>query len=319
MEAHPWSGDGVEFPSDLRKWSQEQSDLFEDIMLAAVTRVTKLPPSPFAKNIKETGDANIRRLFNTPSIPAPDGFPVLYCWLPGDDVRRRPPGRVLAGHGCRLVVDYRPSDMALLPERYFDAFDYASTDIRIKADQGTHTVEETSIPVEVRLKHLNEIYVMDMGARDDARRAVNESIQAAGRKQSTQEEFCAIQTAAAKTMVPVTEYEGGFRRPVYCIGRQLMEDEARIMAGRVKVAYDGKNVSVSMTDKFTGLHVPIVSNDNAGVGMMHHLIRVGRAVAVHVGHGMEIEPALLAAIEVKEETNRRRYEAERSAAPAPRP
>ncbi|MCZ7861458.1 hypothetical protein O9X98_08610 [Agrobacterium salinitolerans] len=315
--------DGVEFPSDLRKWSQEQSDLFEDIMLTAVTRITRLPPSPFARNIKEAGDANIRRLFNTPSIPAPEDFPVLYSWLPGwlpgDEVRRRPQGRVLAGYGCRLVVDYMPSDMALLPERYFDAFDYASTDIRIKADQGTHTVDEKAIPVEVRLKYLNEIYVMDMAARDDARHMVNESIRRDGRKQSSHEEFCAIQTAAAKTMVPVTEYKGGYRRAVYCIGRQIMDDEARIMTGRVKVAYDGKTVSVSMTDNVTGLHVPIVSDDNAGVGTMHHLIGVGRAVAVRVGHGIEVEPALLAAIEAKEETNRRRYEAQRVAGPAPRP
>ncbi|MCV9963930.1 hypothetical protein OIU34_18800 [Pararhizobium sp. BT-229] len=306
---------GFEYPSDLRKWSQAEADLFEDIMLAAATRVAKFPPSPFAKNIKGTGDGNIRRLFSTPSIPAPSDFPVLYCWLPSDVVRRRPEGRVLAGHGCRLVVDTMPSDMALLPERYFDAFDYGSTDIRIKADQGTHTVEETSIPVEVRLKHLNEIYVMDMGARDDARHT--ESILKAGRKQASQEEFCAIQTAAAKTMVPVTEYDGSFRRPVYCIGRHLMDDEARIMAGRVKVAYDGKVVSVSLTDKMTGLHVPLVSNDNAGVGMMHHLIQVGRSVAVHVGHGMEIEPSLLEAIEMREETNRRRFEAQTVASPRP--
>jgi hypothetical protein len=317
--ASDFSFDGSEFPSDLKKWNQKQSDLYEDIMLAAVTRVAKLPPSPFAKNIKETGDGNIRRLFNTPSIPAPFDFPSLYCWLPADAVRRRPNGRVLAGHGCRLVVDSMPSDMPLLPERHFDAFDYASTDIRIKADQGTHTVNETAIPVEVRLKHLNEIYVMDIGARDEARYAVNEGIRKEGRKQSSHEEFCAVQTAAAKTMVPVTEYDGSFRRPVYCIGRQLMDDEARIMAGRVRIGYDGKTVTVSMTDKPTGLHVPIVSNDNAGVGMMHHLISVGRSVAVHVGHGLEIEPSLIAAIEVREETNRRRYREQTAVAPSPRP
>lgn len=315
--ASKFSYGGFEYPSDLSKWSRAEADMFEDIMLAAATKIAKLPPSPFAKNIKETGDGNIRRLFNTPSVPAPKDFPTLYCWMPSDVVRRRPEGRVLAGHGCRLVVDTMPSDMAMLPERYFDAFDYASTDIRIKADQGTQTVEETSVPVEVRLKHLNEIYVMDMGARDDARQAVTESIRKDGRKQPSQEEFCAIQTAAAKTMVPVTKYDGSFRRPVYCIGRQLMADEARIMSGRVKVAYDGKVVSVSLTDKQTGLHVPLVSNDNAGVGMMHHLIRVGRSVAVHIGHGMEIEPSLLEAIEKREETNRRRFEAQTDASPRP--
>ncbi|MNL52576.1 hypothetical protein D3C87_1757660 [compost metagenome] len=60
-----------------------------------------------------------------------------------------------------------------------------------------------------------------------------------------------------------------------------------------------------------------MSNDNAGVGMMHHLIRVGRSVAVHVGHGMEIEPSLLEAIENREEANRRRFEAQTVASPGP--
>jgi hypothetical protein len=310
---------GIEFPSDLRKWSRNQADLFEDIMLAAATQASKLPTSPLSKNIKETGDANIRRLFHTPSIPAPSDFPVLYCWMPSDVVRRRPTGRVLAGHGYRLVVDTMPSDRALLPERYFDAFDYASTDVNVKADQGTHTVNETSIPVEVRLKHLNEIYVMDMAARDDVREAISENIRRDGRRQANHEEFCAIQTAAAKTMIPVTEYDGSFRRPVYCIGRHLMEDEARIMAGRVKVDYADKTVSVSLTDRLTGLHVPISVIENAGVSTMQELIRVGRSIAVHVGHGMQVTPSLLEAIEVRNEANRRRWETPIAATAAPRP
>jgi hypothetical protein len=305
------------FPSDVRKWSHDQIDLFEDAMLAVSAKLLKIPPSPWSGNIREGGDANIRRFFSTRSIPVKDGFPVLYCWLPADEMRRRRPGAVVTGHGGRLVTDSIQEDYELLPERNFDAFDFASTDIGTKADQGTWTVNEKSLPVEVRLKHLNEIYVMDMAARDEARHAVTASILADGRKQASREEQSAIQTAAAKTMIPVTEYRGGFRKPVYCIGRHLMDDEARIMSGKVAVDYDGTVVSVTLADKKTGVIVPLFSNDNAGVGMLNHAVDVGRSIAANIKHGFEVKESVHEAIRDREETNRRRWEARQKRGPAP--
>jgi hypothetical protein len=305
------------FPSELRKWSPEQVDLFEDTMLAVSAKLLKLPPSPWAGNIRQGGDANIRRFFNTRSIPASNDFPVLYCWIPADEMRRRRPGAVVTGHGGRLVSDSTQEDYELLPERNFDAFDFASTDIGTKADQGTWTVNEKSLPVEVRLKHLNEIYVMDMAARDDARYAVTDAIQAEGRKQASREEQSAIQTAAAKTMIPVTEYGGDFRKPVYCIGRHLLEDEARIMSGRVTVDYDGTVVSVTLADKKTGVIVPLFSNDNAGIGMLNNAVDVGRSIAANIKHGFEVTEAVHEAIQNRAETNRRRWETRQKQGPAP--
>ncbi|MBY3433020.1 hypothetical protein HFN89_02350 [Rhizobium laguerreae] len=307
----------AKFPEDSRKWTQDQMDLFEDVMLSVSAKLAKLPASPFARNIKGTGDANIRRLFNTPAIPATARFPVLYCWLPTDEIRNRPPGSVLTGHGGRLVSESTPEDYALLPERNFDTFDFASTDIAVKADQGTWTVRETSLPVEVRLKHLNEIYVMDMAVRDDARYAVTAAIRRDRRKEASREERSAIQTAAAKTMVPVARYAGGFRKPVYCIGRHLLEDEARIMSGRVTVDYDGTVVSVTLVDKKTGVLVPLFSNGNAGVGMLKHAIDVGNQIAATIKHGFEVTQSVRDAIWKRDETNRRRWEAEQKAGPAP--
>jgi hypothetical protein len=296
------------FPSEMSKWSPDQIDLFEDAMLSVSAKLSKLPPSPFARNIKETGDANIRRFFSTRSIPVAPGFPVLYTWLPSDEKKSLPYGTIVAGHGGRLVNDSTPEDRALLPPRNFDTFDFASTDINVKADQGIWTVNEKALPVEVRLKHFNEIYVMDMASRDDARRAVTEAIVAEGRKQASREEQSRIDTAAAKTMIPVTEYRGGFRRPVYCIGRHLRDDEARIMSGKVTVDYDGTVVSVTMLDNITGGVVPIFSNGNAGVGMLNHAVEIGRSIAANIMCGFEVREPVLEAIRNREETNRRRWE-----------
>ncbi|MCS4090016.1 hypothetical protein [Rhizobium sp. BK176] len=308
---------GDQFPSDLREWSPDQVDLFEDAMLSVSAKLLKLPPSPWARNIKETGDANIRRFFSTRSIPAAQGFPVLYCWLPSDEKKSLPQGTVVAGHGGRLVNDSTKEDRALLPPRNFDCFDFASTDVNVKADQGTWSVNEKALPVEVRLKHLNEIYVMDMAPMDDARRAVTAAIVADGRKQSSREEQSKIATAAAKTMVPVTEYRGDFRRPVYCIGRHLLDDEARIMSGKVTVDYDGSVVSVTMLDNITGVVVPIFSNGNAGVGMLNHAVEIGRSIAANISCGFQVKESVVEAIRNREETNRRRWEAQQQQGPAP--
>jgi hypothetical protein len=308
---------GDAFPGDSLKWTTDQIDLFEDVMLSLAVRLAKLPHSPWARNIRESGDANIRRFFSSRSIPVNADFPVLYCWLPPDEIRNRPPGSVVTGHGGRLVFESTPEDHALLPERNFDTFDFASTDIGVKADQGYHTVRETSLPVEVVLRHLNEIYVMDMAARDDAYREVDEIIQRDGRKDWSREERSKIMTAAATTMVPATQYAGGFRRPVYCIGRHLMADEARIMAGLVRVDYDGAAVSVTLVDKKTGMLVPLFSQDNVGVWTMYHAIDVGRHIAANIKHGFEISQSLAESIEAHEESMRRRRETEQKPRPTP--
>lgn len=210
-----------------------------------------------------------------------------------------------------LCTDTRPSDIPLLPSRYYDAFDYASTDIRIKADQGMYTVRDKSVPVEVRLKDLNEIYIMDMGPKDEARERVDRAVRESGRRQGSHDEFCEVQTAAAKTLIPVTEYRGGFKRPVYVIGRHILADEARFMKGPIRVAYDGDALAITMKDGVSGLVATFNSrHERPGLGLIYDTIRDAESIAYHVDRGLEID------IEVTEEMERRE-EARKAKAPTP--
>nr|WP_250808146.1 hypothetical protein [Neorhizobium tomejilense] len=287
------------FPDEIRKWTAAQVDLFEDIVMSSISTAAAAAPSPGAGHITREGDANIRRLFHRDPVPTPPDFPVLYCWVPTDQLHRRPEGVILTSTGLILVSDCGPDDIPLLPERRYDSFDYASPDIRVKADQGTFWISEKSVPVEVKLRDLNEIYVMDMAAQDDARARVHAAIVASGRRESSREEIYEVQTAAAKTMVPASEYTGGFRRPVYAIGRHLLYDEARFMKGQVKVVYDQGVLATTMVDDRSGGKVVFQSCDSPGPGRFHDMIRDAEAVSYHIGCELEVEDSVLEEMEMR--------------------
>lgn len=277
---------------ESRNWSDELRDQFEDIVMTCMSMTSGMAVSPGAFDIDENGDANIRSAFSVDPVPAPSDFPVLYSWVPMDELRRRPEGVILSATGCGLCSDTRPSDIPLLPKRYYDAFDYASDDIAVKADQGMHTVKDASIPVEVRLKNLNEIYVMDMGAKDDARARVEAAIRADGRKQGSRDEFCEVQTAAPKTMVPASEYRGGFRKPVYVIGRHIMSDEARFLQGDVRMAYENERFVVDMVDEISGQRACFISNQYAGPATINDMKRTADWISRCVQRDFVVEPSV---------------------------
>ena len=297
------------FPQDTRKWTDDQADIFEDVVMSAISAASCAPPSPAASDVTSEGDGSIRRLFQCVPIPAPRDFPVLYCWVPTDQLDRRPEDVILTATGLILVSDYGPDDIPLLPERRYDSFDYASTDISVKADQGMFTVPDMAVPVEIKLKDLNEIYVMDMAARDDVRARVDAAIQASGRRESSREEFCEIQTADAKTMIPVTEYRGDFRRPVYVIGRHLLADEARFMKGQVRVVFEDGVLAITMEDRQSGGVVVFQSCDNAGIGRFHHMVRDADAISHYIGCELDID----AAVHEEMVLRKARYDARRAA------
>lgn len=294
-----FSFDGVDFAALPEKWSASERDLFEDVVLSVATLASKSEPSPVAFDIDIEGDANIRAAFAVTPIPAPSDFPTLYCWVPIDELRNRPDGVVLTSTGWGLCSDTRPSDIPNLPKRYFHAFDYASEDIRVKADQGFQSVREESVPVEVKLRHLNEIYVMDMAARDRARHRVDMAISMEGRRQSNRDEICEVGTAAAKTMVPANEYRGGFERPVYVIGRHILSDEARFMRGVLRLVYEDEAFSLIMTDDTSGKTACFATHEHAGPATINDLMRHADWFGRCVGDGHDIEPSFTEEVEYR--------------------
>jgi len=227
----------------------------------------QMPTAPGADDIDEYGDANLRRLAAVERIEAPEGFPVLYAWAEINDAYRAM-GRgasasdgsddyVLSGSGARLVAFGDNPHRAKLHPRAHDGFTYAATDPAARAGQVVHGVRDESVPVEIRLKHLNEVYVVDNARYATVRNELGRKMETEGRDRFTNAEVALMVTAVAETMVPVTEYDGSFSEPTFLIGRELHADEARIMRGPLKVHVTEERVRTTVTDEESGVEVAL--------------------------------------------------------------
>jgi hypothetical protein len=224
-----------------------------------IPSLAQMPSAPGHDDINEYGDANLRRLAKVSPIEAPEDFPVLYSWIRIDDAYRAlgrgtssPDGSddfVLSGGGARLVAWGDNPHGAKLHPRAHDGFAYASTDPSVRAAQASSSVREESVPVEVRLKNLNEIYVVDNAPYRKVREEIGKQLDAEERDRFTHAECARMVTAVAETMVHVTDYDGSFEQPTYLIGRQLHADEARVMRGEVKLHVTEDRIHATLTDE----------------------------------------------------------------------
>ena len=217
----------------------------------------------------------------------PEGFPVLYAWeridelgragLPRHRSDRAEDDYVLAGNGLRLVsIGMGGRD---LPARSSDGFTYASIDADGRPVAPGWTPREDVVPVEVKLAALNEIYVVDASAYEATRRDQAADAAASGRSEFTLTEITEAHRSVARTMIPAGEYRGGFVEPMYLIGRQLHEDEARPMTGPVRVVVNDGRVSASMRDTQTGLDLVLVEPDEANRRSIRDALRTAHRVA----------------------------------------
>lgn len=262
-----------------------------DLVSALVSDLAALPDAPNHHPIDAEGfDPNLRRLVSPAPIPVPDDFPLLYAWERIDELgraglRHHRPERieddyVLAGNGLRLVsLGMGGRD---LPPRSSDGFTYASTDPNARPVAPGWTPREDSLPVEVKLAALNEIYVVDAGAYEATRREQAAGADAAGRSEFTGPEIAEAHRAVARTMMPASAYRGGFDDPMYLIGRQLHENEARPMRGPVHVVVADGLVSSSMRDAQTGLDLVLSQPEDASRRTIRDAVRTAhRAAAIH--------------------------------------
>jgi hypothetical protein len=282
-------GDGWETPPNAgpaayRKAASETRALVE----ALISELRSLPDAPGHDEVDEAGfDPNLRRLTSSVPVPVPADFPTLYAWERIDDLgrsglqRRHPERRqdefVLAGNGLRLVsIGHGGGD---LPARATDGFSYASADPSDRPIAPGWTPRTDVLPIEVRLSALNEIYVVDADAYRAAREEVEASAAEAGRDVLTSSEIAEPHRAVAWTMVPASEYAGGFGQPLYLIGRQLHEDEARPMAGPVRVVAADDRIGAWMRDEETGIDLPLFAPVEAEPWAVRDASRTARHVA----------------------------------------
>ena len=258
----PSSLDSVEIARDVAK--------FVDGLRASLAR---LPTAPGADDVTPQGDANMRRMARVEMIPAPEDFPPLYTWVERNDAYRirggnpnEPEQRYgLSGNGWRLC-NYGVHADGLHP-RAHDGFTYASADPAAeRAGQVVYGAKDESVPAVVRLKWLNDVFVVDNAKYDQVRKEVWRKAESEGRDRITDAEVNRCIAATGLTMVPVTEYAGGYEKPVYLIGRQTAIEEVRLVRGTITMSVDddAKTTRVVVKDDESGTEFTLFERDQVG-------------------------------------------------------
>ncbi len=227
-----------------------------DFVMALIARLNAMPEAAGFDDVDSEGDANLRRLAKVERVPASVEFPVLYGWVDldkayailghGDEPGHGP---ILSGTGLRFV-SY--GDNVKAPERAHDGFCYAAPTWSPRAGNPMHRREGVAIPVAIRLKWLNDIFVFDGDAYDRTIQATHLMLVETGRKAMTQEEYNACVQAHADSMVSAVDYDGSYANPIYLIGREIRADEAQLLTGRTEVKIDGRHVTTEMIEATGG-------------------------------------------------------------------
>ena len=174
-----------------------------------------------------------------PPITMPVGFGPLFAYAESRDVRRielgkrcaeelRPSDRYgLSGNGWRLArlgIKSGPD----LPEVAFDAFLWCGTTPTVPGERSSSFADQL---VKVTPKDARSVYVADNAAYEKRRAQIAKSIKGP-RNHFTDAEVNDFVRARACTIVPITEYKGGYEEPVYLINRELGFDEVEAIGRR---------------------------------------------------------------------------------------
>lgn len=177
-----------------------------DFVRKAIDEVTErlrsIASMPGHDDVTEEGDAVLRRLCHVEPVPVPEGFPVLYAWADPNDAYRlagqgdEKPTYGLSRMGWRLAslgASRNPSIRAATP---------TPLPTPGRASHVVHKAKEECLPVEIKLRWLNDVYVVDNGAFEVARKAAWDKAGGEGREKITDGELNECILATARTIVP---------------------------------------------------------------------------------------------------------------------
>jgi hypothetical protein len=85
--------------------------------------------------------------------------------------------------------------------------------------------------IRLRPNRANDIYIADHAPYEKRRKELSDAI-TDGRKEFTDPEVDDFKRARGRTIIPITEYKGGFEQPVILIDRELGFDEVEIIGDR---------------------------------------------------------------------------------------
>lgn len=290
-----------------------------NVLDPALNTAKGLPSKDGHDVVHPEGDLNLREICTRVPTPAPSDFPTLYAWVErekaynalglGHDYSEdfaRDGEFTLSGNGWRFVTtDHIKWDE--IPSGAWDGYDYASPDITERPAGLGMPNSSGILPVEINLKHLDDIYVADLAPFEQAREAGEAEAEAEGRQNWREGEYGDFIRKSLATFVPAAEYKGGYVKPVYMIGRQLQKDEAFGLAGKVSVEMDdGGFVVAKMHDKRMGRDVVLYE----GSGELYHKKRAVQdawEIARIFGAEPHIAPEITEAIEAHRARLREEY------------
>ncbi len=222
-----------------------------------------------------------RHIYSEP-IPASQLSPTLYTWIPNyllDDAKRKS----IASPNLRLLpLDIKVTGRGL-HERVHDGFIYATTNPNNRTTNGLAYPDFETIPVEIKLKNFNEVYVIDFARHQEAMEELDRKKLEQGRKGHTNSEFLDVMTAIAATMTPIQNYKGNFRQPSYIIGRHLLKDEARYMTGPTQVVETENGVKSILIDEKSGRKISIKEYNDKNRLSMEECVRLSKDISRRLG------------------------------------
>lgn len=303
---------------DWKKHSywKEATALIEPV----IARLEAMPSKPGHDDANEEGDLNLREICYSEPKPVPADFPTLYTWVENRDAynalgfaHRFKEGEYvmeadycLAGNGWRYATTDNGVAWADLPPHANDGFNYASPDPTARAHGVNMQSTSEMFPVEVKLNSLHDIFVADMAPFEDARLEASARAELEGRERWLPGEYGGFQKASIETFVPASEYKGGYKKPVYMIGRQLQADEARGMAGPVSVVLEDGVVRAVMKDNASGLNM-ILHEGEQRLYEMKRALSEARDVARIFEKEPEVDPRIMDDINAHDQKIREKY------------
>ena len=188
-------------------------------------------------------------------VPIPDFAGTLFCFGSYRDAERIKQGKEdpeklqpadrygMQAEGNRLLHWGIPND-GTVPEVANEGFLWCGN-----GEVTTETaIESLSIPGHhrwadserfvIRLKpnRANDIFIADHFQYEKRRKELGDAIET-GRDRFTEDEVADFMRARARTIIPITEYKGGYEQPVILINRDLDLDEVEVVSGPHKDSF----------------------------------------------------------------------------------
>jgi len=178
-------------------------------------------------------------------IPVPESIKNLFCFGDRCDAKRINIGREdkdrlpayerygMEGSGMRLLsLGHNNQSM---PKIAYDGFLWCGVgEVTAETDIGSlvvpghyHGSGFGQFVIRVTLNRANGVYIADHGQYEKRRQEIGETL--GERDRFTDEEVADFNYARARTIMPITEYQGGFDNPIILINRELSFDEVEVV------------------------------------------------------------------------------------------